>query len=420
MPVSRSFRVVTAAPVRAFVFVAFAMLGLPGEAWAQQLKVVDQGGPRSVKAENSTSYIQVSATQNGGPVSFRCEPNSACSVAGMTNVSSSLYFDPTRERLVKCNNALQDMGPCSRADGLLSAELYLRNGRLKLTPTPAADSSGLMLDTTTGSPSVRFEFQESAADFWSAGYAKDLGGNPDFARMPAGTYLVFADALSRHCAPEHANAGVEVTVAEGADTELTLLFSATTCLVEVTRMEGSSGATGSVSSSPAGLTCGPLASDKCVARFAYRTALTLTPQPDPGNAYSWQSGAGCFPVDAPCAQTLSSDKSGYKVSFFAAPPGADAGMPADGGSDAGVPDGGELADAGSEVDAGMNADAGEEGDAGVMPDAGAGSGPNPVPSSPPNEGDPDEAVGCASAGGGAASFLLLLAASWLSRRRRAA
>ncbi len=68
--------------------------------------------------------------------------------------------------------------------------------------------------------------------------------------MGAGNYKVFADPLPAHCAPVQTNPGMAISVTEGGQTDLDILFTATECSVLVKRVSNSPGATGTVISTP--------------------------------------------------------------------------------------------------------------------------------------------------------------------------
>ncbi len=321
-------------------------------------------------ASSSTAYIEVNGTDaNGQPAQRRCEPNAGCNLIGLTSISSGLHYDNSREQLISCNNLPATTGPCTGA-GLVKAVLNLRVGQIKITAVPAPGYAGLLLSTSAGE-AVRLEFAESAVDAWTYTYAKDFGGKPKFFTMGAGNYKVFADPLPAHCAPVQTNPGMAVSVTEGGQTDLDILFTATECSVLVKRVSNSPGAAGTVISTPSGLSCGAAATSDCTGKFPYDTKLTLTPVPDPGTGYSWQSGYGCIPTNGPCTKTVRFDSKGFVLNF------STASSPADAGYDASTP-----LDAAAPVDAGTDASTSvdasttpAEGDAAApVPSGGGGSG----------------------------------------------
>jgi hypothetical protein len=71
--------------------------------------------------------------------------------------------------------------------------------------------------------------------------------------------------------------------------------------------------TGTVTTRPTGLNCGPT----CTTPFDHGTTVTLFPNPKPGSAFGGWSGAGCFGL-ATCRVTMNADKSLF-ASFFPSP-----------------------------------------------------------------------------------------------------
>lgn len=405
-----------------------------------QAKLAVWGAGTTVNKENSTSFIEVTHRYNGVNVcTFRCEPNSGCAApAGCTpadGVYSRLIYDETREKLVQCNGEQDVVGPCERADGILTATTHLRMGRLKIIPKAAPGYSGLSLNTSGAG--VRLQFVESTEDYWNVGYYSGFGVNPQFTARPAGKYKVVASDLSAHCKPIQNDPELSLTIPEGEDVELTILFRATECTLTVNRTlsEGSPG--GVVQTTPAGLTCGASLTSPCTGKFAFGTELTLEPDPDGNVGYSFKVGDGCVPYGQPCKHEIRSDRS-FTVNFSNSPPvvvdgGQDAGtQPEDAGTqpeDAGT----QPEDAGNEP--GSDGDEGES-DAGIAPDEGsnpddgaAGQGDDGPPADGADDSDNDndnggsnESGGCTLQPGQASSVGCVLGALLvgllIARRRR--
>lgn len=380
-------------------------------AHAQQLKVLASGTSLNPKAENSTSYIEVTGRNAQGAQTFQhqCQPNVVCvipTVAGTVSSSSRLVYDSQRERLTACNGeaVTSEGAPCERTPGVLTATLQVRLGKLKITAKPDTGYSGLQLNTVGAS--VKLEFVESAEDQWTFGYSNsNFGQANQFQNVPAGRYKVVATDLSQHCKPTQSNAGMTFTVNEttsgGEQQELIVLFRANTCQLKVVRSASAGATIGTLTSTPPGLDCAA-GSSTCEGAFAFDTQITLTPS----GRFSWTVGQGCVPTSAPCSVRIASDRT-LDLRFN---------VDVDGGMPTTSPDAG----------AGMDDTPQATLDAGGTADAAAPSPMPPAPGLPASDAgssESDGGGGCAMAGrngtfGALWVWALAMAGAALRRRKR--
>lgn len=391
------------------------------------------GQTHTTRKENTTTWVQVSGLGgNGQPFDSRCEAKTVCQVPeGATGVSSRLVYDNGREKLTKCNGLAptSDGASCESA-GLIKAELQVRLGKLKLIPQKADGISSWAI-TTVGA-GVTLQFSESSEDTWRKSY-KTTGVNfvPDYSTVPAGSYKIFADDLLKSCKPTQTNDGVTVSVPEGGQSEVTIIFTPTDCTLTVRRSdEDDSGAHGTVTSDPAGLTCDADPNKACVGTFPFGTTVALTPVPSAGYKESWVF-AECSVSSGTCTKTIQSDRE-FKLSFY------EPDAPVD--PEPGEPDAGQSAepDAGqnTELDASQGAEP-EDGSSGT-PDAsqdgelegdgaqpedeanGALDGGEDASDNTADSSGSSENSGCSTSRGqgGSGLGLVLLALFYIVRRRR--
>jgi MYXO-CTERM domain-containing protein len=326
---------------------------VPLGAHAQKLKVLAPASSLEITATSSTSYIEVTGRNGDGDqaCSARCEPNvvsCSCVGTGVSSISSRLVYDDTREKLVSCNGetVTSEGAECSLDSGVLSATTHVRLGKLKLVPKAAPGYSGLLLSTS--GVGVRLEFAESVEDHHGTGFARDFGGRPKFVDVGAGSYRVTSGDLPAHCLPTQNDPALQVTVGEGQEVELDVLFRGTQCLLTVNRSVSEGSAGGTILTTPAGLSCGA-GTSACTGRFDYGTELTITPEPEDSGSYSFRVGDGCVPGNEPCKHTIQSDRT-FNVNFN--PPSTeepDAGVPPlDAGSEEGDAGTGSMNDASTE------------------------------------------------------------------------
>lgn len=261
-------------------------------------------------AEQSTSYIEISGYGPGGELLFtdRCEPNTTCrrTTPKATSYSSRLVYDSSREKLMSCSTidgTPPTNGECTNGNGIVSATLDLRLGKLKIIADQAPGYESLLLDTSGSS--IRFEFAESASDFWQRSYKWATQVRPEFNPFPVGSYRVKAEDLPAHCAPTQTNTDLMVTVPEDGEVEVTILFKGNQCRVTIER-HLIDGAGGTIISTPAGITCGEGAGD-CIGSFAYGTEVTFRPAPNEGSTWTWYPSQGCKTGALPCTQAITSD-----------------------------------------------------------------------------------------------------------------
>ena len=105
--------------------------------------------------------------------------------------------------------------------------------------------------------------------------------------------------------------GNTCSVAMGADRAVTANFASTQRVLSVSR---TGTGTGTVTSSPAGINCGPT----CSATYADGTGVTLTPAADANSTFAGWSGA-CTGT-GPCSLTMDGDKSVTATFNFVPPP----------------------------------------------------------------------------------------------------
>ncbi len=94
------------------------------------------------------------------------------------------------------------------------------------------------------------------------------------------------------------------SVALNAATTVTATFTSTPSTYTLTVSKGGTGS-GSVDSSPAGISCGAT----CSASYAANTAVTLTAAPAPGSTFGGWSGGGCSGTQSTCTVTLGANVS---------------------------------------------------------------------------------------------------------------
>jgi hypothetical protein len=185
-----------------------------------------------------------------------------------------------------------------------------------------AQISGQVTDKSTGAgvPFIDVELFDSGGGFVTD-VTTDSSGNYTLAGLPDGSYKVeFFDGAGNYATqyynnePNQAAADlVQVTSTSPASGINAALVTTVTRTLTVGSNPGSG--SGTVTSSPAGISCGAT----CAATFNNNTLVTLTAAPAAGSVFAGWSGGGCSGASTTCNVVMSADQT-VTATFNTAPP----------------------------------------------------------------------------------------------------
>ena len=279
---------------------AASLLASPqAQAYSRATYAPAYGNTQPQYVNESTTLFRIEGKDNAGNLvgiqhCLALGNNCNSFVPGAVNNVVVLEINLEREEVLSesCKGVPSTVPQLRCENGDLVVSLRVRQGELVVNTGP--EGGAPMLDTSTASKPVRFEFLEDPTKYWNVGaywYDSTVKAN----RFPAGSYKVFAYDLQRYCKPVQANPGVRFDLPAGSRTTVAIVYRGTECTIEV--LSDLVSADVKVFSDSGPLVCGPQARygtnfTICTGKFAFGKPLRLSATMPSGYVpyFNWVGG----------------------------------------------------------------------------------------------------------------------------------